>query len=254
MLKFPKGYKQYKVLELIESNQNARQVGTTYNEIIKFAFELGSNRKYDRTYNRGYWSGIFKSPNPNSPWRRFDKTEGWATVLLNKDDKYYYLNSTGAMALENLRKKFGNMSPAEAIKLQESKKIKKKYPNTFSNIEKAKKEISNSLNTDNPADKTPKEILNNANDKFVKIDTGIQSTPVKLRGLNLDDKVAYYRKFNGKSGVATVISTMLYSSKSGNNDRIQLSIEGGTIPDIEYDKVSNSFKEASGFGIEIIKI
>jgi hypothetical protein len=236
MLKFPKGYKQYKVLELVSSDK-----GVSYTEIIKLAYELGSNRKFDTVLNRGYWSGIFKKVSKNSyPWQINDR-DGWATVLMNKDTNgKYYLNSTGAIALENLKKRFSNLTPAEAIELQKLKS----NSNQKEKMNSMLIDYANSLDTDDPLEKP---ISNH-------IDTPPQNTQVTLRGLELDDKVVYYRRFNNKTGYATVISTILYSSKTANYDRIQLGVDGGVIPDIEYNPKTNSFKEASGHEIEIIKI
>ena len=100
---FPKGYKQYRVLQKMYEND-----GLTYTEIITLAFELSHGKgTFKISNNRGYWSGPFmKRSSPDSFYG--SNANGWITLLCRYRDKLYYPNMDGMKVFGKLKEKQQN--------------------------------------------------------------------------------------------------------------------------------------------------
>jgi hypothetical protein len=80
------------------------------------------------------------------------------------------------------------------------------------------------------------------------------SPEVRLRGLKLDDKVAYRKVNTNESGVGYVSMVQLYSKTYANKDSLHISIEGASIPTTYFPKEDKFYHDGTGSEIEIIKI
>lgn len=235
--KFPKGFKQFSILAKMESND-----GLTYSEIIKLAYEMSHGvNTFDIKWNRGYWSGAFEKEGSGQFGR--PHYDGWVTRLCSKGwDGKYRMNSQGTETYVILTNKFAGVSFASAVK-QHQKQVDEKP----SRVEKFKEKYSNLLGnfeTKNEAKKIERITCTNG--------LVIPVTEVTLGGFKLDDKVLYYRKRNGTTGVGYIQSILIRSNQISNRDELYIGTEsGGTIPQISYFRKTNSFKEIDGSEIQI---
>jgi len=230
--KYPKGFKQYRVLQMIEANG-----GATYTEIIKLAYEMSNGLgSFDQRLNRGYWSGAFK----RSGKRHFGGYEhgSWIERYCSNINNEYILNGNGKVALYTLTTKFEGLTNAEAA-LQHARK-KEMGDTPLENFDKRNKEKATRVECTNSM-------------------VGIEkpSPKVLLRGLKIDDVVLYYRKRNGASGEGFVQSITETSQKvSGPRFEIEIGIVGlaaATIPQISYNEIDDAFYEMGGHEIHLIK-
>ena len=217
--KFPKGYKQFKVMERMVAHN-----GLTYTEIIKFAFEMTNGAgSFVLDKHRGYWSGafVYRTPGPYG-----SDVNGWITKYCKKGDvtgKYYVEDRD---VYEKLQEKFVGLSiiKAKAIHAEKHLLTNQRVP------------CSNGMTLDGKT---------------------ISTSPipeVPMRGIKLDDEVIYYRKRNGQTGDAYIQSIKETSRKIAcSRFEISLGLENATIPQLSYDKDRDTFFEMGGFEIQIIK-
>jgi hypothetical protein len=103
MYNFPRGYKQFKVLQFV--NEKPRR----YTEIIQYAYELSYGKgTFDKRNNRGYWSGIFRQ---QGQWSWSPTTSAWGVHLLQKGEGRigkYTLSTEGVYKLRLLSQKFAD--------------------------------------------------------------------------------------------------------------------------------------------------
>ncbi len=245
--KFPKSYKQYKVLQGMMLGG-----GLTYTEIIKLAFELDGS-VFDKVGNRGYWSGAFKQKS-HYPWA--NDLEGWITKLCFIDTinglctPVYKPTTAGLAVFYKLKQQFGDLTPEEAMKQHKDKLEAHENKKEF---KKGMKSVPISILTGMPINVTSSiETVQNKE----KLDNPVVSNDntTVLRGLRLDDKVAYYRKYNGESGEGYVQSVTMYSNKLSNLNEISIGGDNGTITGITHDVTQDIFFEKGLNEIEIIKV
>jgi len=257
---FPKSYKQFRVMDLMQERN-----GLTYSEIIKYAFELSGKYKFDKVANRGYWSGAFQS---NSGHRFYgSKVDGWVTVYCDKGiDGKYRVNGTGMGVLNDLYEKFKNVSVQDALRMKKSgrekqeriENFKTKYAEPLARFdarqeEKAERRISINDGVVTPAPNFGKtELFPGTNAALENITVTPTSTEVKLRGLKLDDKVAYRKTGTNESGVGVIDMVQLYGKNIANSDQLHIGIKNAAIP-VSYNAKEDKFYHANA-EIEIIKL
>jgi len=256
---FPKGYKQYRVMcEMLSEN------GLKYTEIIKFAFELSGEYKFDKVANRGYWSGAFQEDSGH----RFygSKVDGWITKYCIKgSDGKYRIDPWSRSPFRKLEKKFKGISAKRALEMKKdsrAKEVMKAVPpqpgsGTISQrVEEFKARYAEPLA--NFAARQEEKAMRITCSNGISINgetiTINESPLVTNRGLKLDDEVIFYRKFNGETGEGYVASIKMYSKNSGNLTEISIGLINSIIPQITYNPETDTFTEMAGNNeIQIIK-
>jgi len=221
---FPKGYKQYRVLQRMIENE-----GLTYTQIITLAYELSHGKGTFKIYNnRGYWSGPFmKRSSPDSFYG--SKANGWITLLCHYRDKLYYPNMDGMKVFGKLKDKFDHVSIEMAKRIHIAKRKKLIFVNN--------KEKQDEVTKLSPL-------------SFKNVSSGSQES---FKGLKLDDEVIYFRTYNNELGEGYIQSTIIHSKKIANNDTFSIGKTNSTIPQISYNKKDGKFYEMGGNEIIITK-
>lgn len=249
MRTFPRGYKQYKVLEMVEHNKpmgSARVGSASYTEIIKFSYELSYGEGTYSNYKRGYWSAIFRTPQYDGyPWS--NKKTGWAHILMCKSDLdgKYRLSKEGRDKLFIYQRKWGTISPEKISKEFEDKKLEKKLKKESKNVTNPVKPIYTNTRVECSNGLTIPE----SPEKKV-------STIEPIRGLDLDDKVIIYNTATGDVIDGIVTSTCVRKEKNvcSTCDEIWVNIRpAGPRYIYFYNHSINQFTH-NGIKVEIIKL
>lgn len=211
--KFPKGYKQFKVMERMVGHN-----GLTYTEIIKYAFELSNGPgSFDLDSHRGYWSGAFVYKTPGFYG---SDVNGWITKYCEKaDDGKYHVNDRDVYG--KLQEKFAGLT------IQKAKDIHaEKHAEAESTPDMVEKGITNG-GTIPPVPM-----------RGILLDDEV----IYYRKRNGETGEAYVQSIK-------VTSKRIY----GPAYEISLGKEGATIPQISYHEDTDSFMEMGGFEIQLIK-
>lgn len=230
--KFPKGYKTWTIL-----NKMNEVNGLTYTEIIKLAYELSHGvGSFDSHIDRGYWSGAFVQAGPGAfPWS-FKRSSGPMAKYADKGrDGKYRVNVNGLRYITEYSTQREGKNVVEGVKAK---------------METEKGEMAYDIPKSAYKRKTPEEMA-----VAIRKESQKETSPeVRLRGLQLDDKVAYYRKKTGESGEGFVSSVTTYSKNVVNENCFSLSTSNGFIKGIGYAENMDMFLESTGDEIQIIKI
>ena len=235
--KFPKGYKQYRVLCEMQSNN-----GLSYTEIIKFAFELSGEYEYTHE-RRGYWSGAFQEATPGIYG---SNVTGWITRLCTKGgDGKYRPTLIGMDKIDDLAIKFKGINAKCALsmkKMARAEEVLKATPPQPIPAQ-ARVECSNGIVLDKSGS-LPKTTTILSKDKI----------PTKNRekmGFKIDDEVIFYRNFNRELGEGYIQSIKEHSIRISDKIEISIGLENSTIPQITYISSEHRFVEMDGSEITI---
>lgn len=237
--KFPKGYKTWTIL-----NKMNEVNGMTYTEIIKLAYELSNGvGSFDKTWNRGYWSGAFVQAGPGGyPWSSKKSSGPMAKYADKGRDGKYRVNGNG------LRYIMEYSTQREGKNVMEGVKAKMEM-GMYSDILHPTNQTGNKATVCYGNKPSPEEMA-----MAIRKESQKETSPeVRLRGLQPGDKVAYRKTDTNESGVGIITWMELFSKTIGEKDGLEIKVIGEVIHctyNVEYDQ----FEMGSGIEIEIIKI
>jgi hypothetical protein len=257
---FPRGYKTWCIL-----NEMNKVNGMTYGEIIKYAYEMSHGAgTFDKRNNRGYWSGAFVQAGIGSfPWS-FKRYSGpIAKYAVKGRDGKYRVNDNGFHYIMQYSTQREGKNVVEGVKVKmeiekESTKVNEFNERYSKQLDRLKERINEKGLANQTGNKatvcygnkpTPEEMAVAIRKESQKE----TNSGVRLRGLQLDDKVAYRNTDTNESGVGIITWMELFSKTIGERDGLEIKGIGEVVYGT-YNEKKDKFYMAGGLEIEIIKI